>query len=407
MKKTIAFGLISIFLLSLVPFAFAESGAGRLGDKLEDIRDEKEDVRDAKEDVRDRLNIDRQNCIARCTEANKTLCEAKCRTSDKMENVRDRKEDIRDKMEDRMDKMKRGSGAMIKVKTLADLKLRKIDSAKIEEFKEKFEVAKEKFKLAKDELKDAKDKLKEARGKNDKNATLENAKQYLVKISDVLINNLEKIKVKVQENENIPQDRVDSIVTAIDAQIGDINDIKTQAQAATTKEQVKELAKKLRDKWNKYQNFARLYAYRVISARVEGIVNQGLVLEKRLDLILNKTKEKGITVDVDAEVAEFKADIQLARDKFKSAQDKLTQALDLKLQNATNSTVEKVKQLTEEAKGLLKESRDALKAAHDVLKDIVRKIKEAMPEANLSEETEVEVEDVSEDETEANATAST
>ena len=55
MKKTIAFGLISIFLLSLVPFAFAESGAGRLGDKLEDIRDEKEDVRDAKEDVRDRM----------------------------------------------------------------------------------------------------------------------------------------------------------------------------------------------------------------------------------------------------------------------------------------------------------------------------------------------------------------
>ena len=409
MKRTIAFGLIAIFLVSLIPFAFAEEGSSDTEVDADDdgvsvtthqnlkvtnagmplppkrIGDRMEDIKDRKEGVKDKLNIDRRNCIAKCTDSNRTMCEAKCKTMDKMEDKRDR-------MEDKIDRMH--NGPMVRIKNLADLKIRKINNADIEKFKHNYEQAKERFAHAKDQLKDAKDALKEAREKHDENATLEHGKEYLVKISDVMINNLEKIKSKVQENDNIPEDTANAIVTAIDAQIADLNDIKTKAQNATTKEEVKELAKKLRQKWDAYQHFARLYAARVISARVQGIINEGLVLEKRLDRILNESEAKGIDVDVDAEVTEFHDDITTAKDKFKQAHDKLSAALLLKVQNTGNTTTNQVKQLVDEANALLKESRDALKAAHDVLKEIVQKIKAAMPQANLNEEIEVEVEDV-------------
>ena len=277
---------------------------------------------------------------------------------------------------------------VLKVKNADDLNRRDIPEARLAQLREGFDKAKEEFKEARDELKDARDKLKEARDRKDEKATLEQAKNYLLHTADALIKHLEKIKAKVQESENIQDDREAKIVAEIDAQIAEINQIKADIEAATTKEQIKEAAKKLHDKWKRLKHIIRVHAERVVLARVEGIVNRGIVLEKRLDNVLEKAKEKGIEVDVSAEVAAFSEKIALAKDKYKQAQDKLYTALDLK---ASNSTEEQIKTAADEAKALLKEARDAIKEAHDILKTIVKKIKGAEPEADLSEEVEVEV----------------
>ena len=178
------------------------------------------------------------------------------------------------------------------------------------------------------------------------------------------------------------------IVAEIDSQIAEINQIKADVGAAITKEQVREAAKKLHDKWKRLKHIIRVHAERVVSARVEGLVNRGTVLEKRLDNVLEKAKEKGIEIDVSAELAAFSEKIALAKDKYKQAQDNLYTALDLK---AGNSTEEQIKTAADEAKALLKEARDAIKEAYDILKAIVKKIKEAMPDADISADVEVEV----------------
>ena len=136
-------------------------------------------------------------------------------------------------------------------------------------------------------------------------------------------------------------------------------------------------------------------------------MNQGIVLEKKLDNVLAKAKEKGIEVDVSAEVAAFSGKIATAKDKYTQAQAKLNAMLDLK---AGNATEEQIKTAADEAKALLKEARDAIKEAHDILKTIVKKIKEAMPDADISAEVEVEVEQDAEIEaasTSASASATT
>lgn len=369
MKKTIALILVVVFILGL-PASFAQ----RL------LRDKVEDIKDIREDIRDRLNVDWQRCVQKCKNESGVNCEAKCKAADVKEDIRDKREDIREKLRIRK---------VVKVRNAQDLNVRQISAAEIAGLRVRYDNAALKYKEARDELHNARGRLKDAIRKNDKNATFEHAKNYLLRTSDALINHLEKIKIKLQENENIPDDREAQIVAAIDSQISEINSIKAEIQAATTKEQLKELAKKLRNKWNALQHWMRLYAYNVVSARVQGIVNQGKVLEKRLDHILEKANESGIEVDVSAEIEAFKAQIDLAKDKYLQAQDKIAEALALKV---TNASSEQVKALADEAKALLKESRDALKQAHEILKDIIKKIKEAMPSEDLSAEVEVEQE---------------
>ncbi|MEK6946241.1 MAG: hypothetical protein AABX32_01420 [Nanoarchaeota archaeon] len=280
---------------------------------------------------------------------------------------------------------------MLKVRNAHDLDERNLTQSVILKARADFEAAKEKFKESKDGLEGAREKLKESKEKRDDNATIENARDYLLKVSDALVSHLEKIKAKVQENSNIEANVSARIVAEIDAQIADINSIKADVQSATTKEQIKEDASRLRKKWNTLEHLVELYSKRVVSARVEGIVNQGLVLEKRLDHVLQEAKDKNISINVSAEVDLFSQKIAESKDKYTQAQAKLSEALNLRA-GGEPADSSKIKALTDEANRLLKESRELIKQAHDELKIIVKEIKGAYPDADLSEDVEVEVE---------------
>jgi len=280
---------------------------------------------------------------------------------------------------------------LLRVRNAHDLDKRSITQSDTLKARADFEAAKEKFKESKDGLEDARDKLKQSREKHDDNATLEHAREYLLKVSDALVSHLGKIKAKVQENSNIEANVSARITAEIDTQIADINSIKADVQSAATKEQIKEDAAKLRKIWNTLQHLVELYSKRVESARIEGIVNQGIVLEKRLDHVLQEAKDRNISLDVSAEVDVFSQKIADSKDKYTQARAKISEALDLRAHGeAADSS--KIKSLIDEANQLLKDSRDSIKQAHDELKVIVKKIKEAYPGANLSEGVEVEVE---------------
>jgi len=154
---------------------------------------------------------------------------------------------------------------------------------------------------------------------------------------------------------------------------------------------VEEASKKLREIWSRLKHVIDLHAKRVVAARVEGIVNQGLVLEKRLDHVLQEAKDRNISIDVSAEVGVFSQKIAESKGKYTQAQAKISEALSLRA-NGEPADSAKIQSLMDEANQLLKESRDSIKQAHDELKVIVKKIKGAYPGADLSESMEVEVE---------------
>ncbi len=451
MKKLISVAIIAIFIFSLMPLAFAQESAVAVtadvnigtNDKRENARDRLQDMREKnKERLEKMQNLDQEQIkrlsalnvknidkiaqlkkerldrisklseekLLRISELDKENLEKVADLSDvELEKVsvlgRARLKALANKDDSRM-KAELKSIRIVKLKGPEGLNKRIVSQDMLIQLKEKLDKSRDEFRQAKSELEDSRKKLREAKDRRDENATFEYAQSYLLHTADALINHLEKIKANVQASENIEADSESKIVAQIDAQIAEINSIKAQISAATSREQLKEAAKKMQDKWSRLKHLISAHAERVVTARIEGIVNRGIVLEKRLDKILAKAKEKGIEINVSAEVGEFSAKIATAKDKYQQAQAKLTAVIELKTGNSTN---EQIKAAANDAKSLLKEARDAIKEAHGILKEIVGKIKEAYPEANLSEEAEVEVavDKTATASTEANATVST
>ena len=280
---------------------------------------------------------------------------------------------------------------IIRVKNLKDLNDKNITDEELALLRQRFEDAKSNLSAARDDLKDAKKALKDAINEGKEELTLLNSRFYLLKSINLLIFQLEKIKIKVKENEHISDEEEAKIIADIDAQISDLNSFKAEVEAATTKEQIKELAKRLRERWHELREIKLLlHAERVMVARVEGLVKRTEVLEKKLDKILARANESNISTDLSSDMELFSQKITLAEDKYKQAQAKLSEAFNLSLTNET-ANIERIKELISEARELRKEAHQALKQAHDVLKIIVLKLRIAKLDADISADVEVEV----------------
>ena len=223
----------------------------------------------------------------------------------------------------------------------------------------------------------------------------------MIGAGEAIINHLEKLKSRIEESDNIDEERETELITKMDAQIAEIEALKQRAEAAATLEDVKKTAKALNAKWKSLKHFANVYSDRVVAARVKGLVNQGRVLEARLDKILERLEAGNITVDVKAEVNEFSARIAEARDKQAQAQEKLRQAFDLASTKPESN--DEIKALTDAAKELLDAARESMREAHQMLTEIVSKIKEAAPDTEFDTDDEVELAEEAEEAEEAEA----
>ncbi|MBI2134904.1 hypothetical protein HYU09_02860 [Candidatus Woesearchaeota archaeon] len=455
MKKILSLFVLALFLVSLVPIAIADENEDSSGTNMEvreetKIDDDKTETRTEiiaanGEKIRLRTEVEDKDGVTKAEV--RSRLEARNATSITKEEIRarfeDRREELKEKLrimdpeklrrlealdnvaidkiaglsKDEVEKLAALSRAKqaelagldkvrieerlreIRIKTIRtadDLKERVLTRQKIELSREKFENARERYEEAKEKYQDARERYLAAKDSGDEEAALGHAKEVLLKSADSIIGHLEKIKAKIDENEQISDENAANLIARIDSQISEINTIKEKIAAAETKDQIKEAAKELRNKWKDTEQKARAFAERVVTARVEGVVNQAEVLEKKLDAALAKMEERGIEVDVDAEVAAFSALVQSAKDSFNQAQEKLKQAID-----ATDRETQK--DLVADAKSMLEDSRELLKDAHDKLKDIVEKLREAGQELEIDDDDTVEVEedeDESEDEEE-------
>ncbi|MFH0868086.1 MAG: hypothetical protein V1831_02130, partial [Candidatus Woesearchaeota archaeon] len=217
----------------------------------------------------------------------------------------------------------------IRVRTVnkaEDLKLRVLTRQRVEAAKNNFEKARERYENAKGKYADAKQSYLAAKEAGDEDAVLEHAKEVLLQSAESILGYLDKIKSKIEENENIGDEEATDLIARIDSQISEIEDIKANIETATTADEIREAARALNANWKNTQQKAKAFAERVVAARVQGVVNQGLVLEKKLDNALAKMEEKGIEVDVASEMEDFSSLIAVAREKFQEAQEKLEQA---------------------------------------------------------------------------------
>lgn len=159
-----------------------------------------------------------------------------------------------------------------------------------QEYKEKYIGAKNLYIQAKQQFEHAKADAKAAKTKEKDEALLNATKDYMVKGIDAMISYIQVIKqnANIAENKNIaPYD----VSGNLDKYISQLEQSKLTVQSATTKTQLVDALKPIKETWQ--------------NVRVEVKYYTGYVVNNRLEVFLNKAKE--VSAKLNTEIQNLKA----------------------------------------------------------------------------------------------------
>lgn len=279
-----------------------------------------------------------------------------------------------------------------------NFKARALGLEKVKEAKEKFLEAKEKFKESRDKAKEAQLKFLEAK-QNRKNCTencedleaktLEHAKKFLINTADSIIKHLEKVKEKIQASEDLTEEESAKMIAEIDAEIKTLEDAKAKVEAATTKEELKDVSKTILEAWKRIKNHARWYVGKLVITKHGGIIVKMKHLELRLQKVLEKMEENGKdTTTIQPLIDKFHTSLQEAEKNFELATAKFKEFKDL-----PEPKGEAGNKIIQEAQNYMRESNKYLKEAHQTLKEMVKAVKDKQGNEELEETTTEEAEE--------------
>jgi len=268
--------------------------------------------------------------------------------------------------------------------------------------KEKVELAKQNLNQAKEEYKQAKEQLKEQKklllGAEDDAKKFEYLREYLTSAANTIINRLNIVKEKINENENIDEVAASEMVADIDSRIKELEENKEKISTLTALDELKEHGKVIAEQWREIKLKNSIKETEMLRANVQEVFKRSEHLEARLEKVLADMEEKGIPTEIiDAKVDSFSSKIDEARNLFKQSQEKFNEA-----KNLVNVTM-KIAEMNQvkEAQELAQQANKKLKEAHAILVDLMENVKNAGLAKDVEEpETgEVEiVEEVSENE---------
>jgi hypothetical protein len=368
MKKLMAILVLALFVVSLVPAVFAQGGQNDAPNPV---------LMEAKEQARDGALA--QNALA---------------LKAKGEDLKDRGQLLREGAKRFMEQKEKRENELKEFKAKFFEK-RNIAKNKLEQARNRYQEAKEKYDLAKNRLNKARNRFEETKGlyqacKDDaksedclaaKEEIKESWREKLLGHTDILIEHFEKLKSKIESNENMAEDEAVEVIAWLDGKIAEANEIKVKIEAGETKDELVAAAKELDQLWKKSKNRVRAQAGKVVTDKFAGIIVQAKQLEVKLNNILERMESNGYDVSVvEDEVEAFHTHIVDAQTAFEEAKDLYNQMADS----------DDAKDLREQAADKVKEAKDQLTEARDSLREILKKIKEVNSSADLEDSEEEE-----------------
>lgn len=188
------------------------------------------------------------------------------------------------------------------------------------------------------------------------------AKAHLTAIADRMLTALSNAKSKIEAS-NMGADAKVQIIAAIDARISAVTAVKAKIDALSdspTREEVKALAKELRDAWKESRKALHAGVGRMVNHRMAGIIEKSEHLSIKLDTTLEKLEAKGL------DISGIEADVDGFNQLIMEAKAAHAESVSLFASGAVDA-----------AKAKMDEARQKLKDAHVKLKAIVAAIKEA------------------------------
>lgn len=201
------------------------------------------------------------------------------------------------------------------------------------------------------------------------NAT-EQAKNYLIRMSDLIIESLQKTSARIDASEDLSDDEKAELIENLDERIVALEDAKEIVESSENNAEIIDAARIIKKEWISARPILKRAAGVVINARIGGIIVQSKRLEEKLDRIIEKLELKGYDItDAKSLVDDFSDKIESAKDNHEKAVEKFREAkeeVDAKVAH----------ELLVDANILLKAAHQDLKDARVILKEVVAKIKE-------------------------------
>jgi len=240
---------------------------------------------------------------------------------------------------------------------------------KIIKEEERFQIAEQNLLKLKKELDTEIALLKLAQEKNDEKAVKEHSKNYLLRAADAIINHLEKIKSRVQQSQNIGEEEALGLVRDINLKIRDLEDIKSNAEDAEAKEEIRWAAKTINAAWKRIRIKSEFYVSILVNRKIQETIERSEQLEKKMESILTELEEKDNDIkNLEEQLTKFSVRIDEARIKFRLSQEKFREA-------QFTGIKKDLEMLIIEAKSLSKEARALLKDSHNIIKEIIKEIR--------------------------------
>lgn len=252
--------------------------------------------------------------------------------------------------------------------------------------KERFEWAKTKYKEVKDDIKRLREELKGLKGneyKSKEKQIKRSAGNFLEKISEIVTNHLQKLEAKVKGSETLTEEEATALLEKINDAKAKVEEIKLkidELNEESTKEEIKALAKELKEAWKGVKVTVKESVGKLMNSRIGGIIVRSKHLEAKLTKLLERMaeKEKDTSV-VEPLIEEFNSKLSEAKENYEQA-------------------LESFKTSVQEGHSYMKKAHTSLKEANIVLRKIFFELKKQNVEKDL-EDIEVD-EDEEPEETE-------
>ncbi len=199
------------------------------------------------------------------------------------------------------------------------------------------------------------------------------AKTFLLKTADLVVESLNKLKYQVKLSEDISEEDAQKLLDDIEQRIIAVKNARASVEElkedAASQEELKAAAKTIREAWQETRALFKKDVGVLMQAKLGNIIHRMDQLTAKFERARGRLKEKGADVTaldellsgLDGTLAETRADYEAAVKLFAEAH-----------------TAKEVDAVTKKAHELVKKARAGLKEAQQMLRDVTAEIKAQM-----------------------------
>jgi hypothetical protein len=187
----------------------------------------------------------------------------------------------------------------------------------LREAREKVLKARQRVIKTREDFQNARERVKDARS-----ATPADKKEFLLSAADRILDHLTKLHERVEGSD---LENKDGLLVELEAIIADVEAAKAKIEAlgeGATREEIKAAVQELRESWKEAKDLLKRGAHRVVHKRIGLVVKQMEKLNDKLERIIAKMQEKGVdTSSVDSLMTDFDARLDSAETHLGKAKE--------------------------------------------------------------------------------------